>query len=488
MMTPRWFEELSRADFLTSAGLYVMPDRLFLVRLRKNLLRVSVVAEEMREIPAGGDAGARRQAVAEAVRSLLPHFDPAAEPLYICLSPTQTISLQLFLPQAAEENLSEVLRYEIERQLPLRREELYYDYLPTGKKGDKVGLFLFAVPKRILDEILEILSESGIQPRAVETTATALSNYLLYCTGGTTGPAVVLGGENQAWEVVGLDSRTNGWRQEPEILFSHWMPQASWVQGPGREIFHNCMGESPRLFGWGYTQDFLLSMREESLQVEDLLHLGKTRLGGDQVMAHSFFLPAVGAALRGLREASFKLNLLPSGRDERGGRALLWWNVCLGLLLVAGLIAWGGSYPIKDEIRLRQVQRELYKLGSTVEALRREEEELSRLQKEIAFINGLKEGRGEILYVLDELSRVIPTTAYLSYLRYRDGSLELQGSADSASNLIPLLERSPLFENVGFNAPSNRGRDNRETFSVKATMERAKEKGEERPKEKAKKP
>jgi hypothetical protein len=42
--------------------------------------------------------------------------------------------------------------------------------------------------------------------------------------------------------------------------------------------------------------------------------------------------------------------------------------------------------------------------------------------------------------------------------------------------MIPLLERSALFENVGFNAPSNRGRDNRETFSLKADIERPKEK------------
>jgi len=49
--------------------------------------------------------------------------------------------------------------------------------------------------------------------------------------------------------------------------------------------------------------------------------------------------------------------------------------------------------------------------------------------------------------------------------------------------LIPLLERSPLFENVGFNAPSNRGRDNRETFSLRAELEQSKEKSEkaERP-------
>ena len=43
------------------------------------------------------------------------------------------------------------------------------------------------------------------------------------------------------------------------------------------------------------------------------------------------------------------------------------------------------------------------------------------------------------------------------------------------------MERSPVFENVAFNAPSNRGRDNRETFSLKADVEKFKESAKEPP-------
>ena len=43
MIYPNWFQALSRADFLKSVGLYVMPDRLFLVRMRKDFFRVSLV-------------------------------------------------------------------------------------------------------------------------------------------------------------------------------------------------------------------------------------------------------------------------------------------------------------------------------------------------------------------------------------------------------------------------------------------------------------
>ncbi|MGZ8452911.1 MAG: PilN domain-containing protein, partial [Candidatus Binatia bacterium] len=57
----------------------------------------------------------------------------------------------------------------------------------------------------------------------------------------------------------------------------------------------------------------------------------------------------------------------------------------------------------------------------------------------------------------------------------------VQGNAENASALIPLLERSPVFENVAFNAPSNRGRDNRETFSLKAEVEKLKTAAKEPP-------
>jgi general secretion pathway protein L len=147
----------------------------------------------------------------------------------------------------------------------------------------------------------------------------------------------------------------------------------------------------------------------------------------------------------------------------------------LGLLLISA-VAWGVSYPVKDEIRLRQLQKENQKLTPSVEALRREETELQRARKEVSFFADFDQRKGEVLRVLDELSKTVPTNAYLSNLRYRGGNLEIQGSAENASALIPILERSPVFENVGFNAPSNRGRDNRETFSLKGDIEKPKEK------------
>ncbi|HEY2986595.1 MAG TPA: PilN domain-containing protein [Candidatus Binatia bacterium] len=474
MSYPRWLKDLSRADFVRSVGLYVTPERFYLVRMRKNLLNLAVLEAQSREIPTGEDPAARKQALADALRSLV-RFDPARDPLYVCLSSDQVISLEISLPQIAGENLSQVVEYEIERHLPFRREEIYYDFLPMGLKGDKVGVILFAVQKKIVDEVLEVFSAFGAKPKGLESSATALSNYLLFCTGGIDGPALLLGGQNHDWEITGLSAKGEGWRQEAVLAFNHRLPHSDWAQGPGRELFYGSLRDSPRFFGWGTAAEFLRSVSEDAVPYEDLFDLGKAKLAkGNELAADPAFLPALGAALHGLREATFAVNLVPGAKKDSRGKVLSWLNTALAVLLVIGLIGWGVSYPIKDEIRLRRFQKENEKIAPAVEALRREETELNRLRKEIAFFSDLKARRGIVMRILDELSRIVPTNAYVSNLRFREATLELQGSADNASNLVPLLERSPVFENVATNAPSSTDRIGKQTFSIKAEIEKPK--------------
>lgn len=475
MIASPWIDKVSRVDLLKSAGLYVMPDRLFLVRIRKDFFRLSIVGAEAREIR-GEDAASRRQALSDGIRSLLPYFDPRRDPLYLCLSPDQAIAVQFFLPRAAEENLAQAVGYEIERQIPYRREEVYYGFLPTGRTVDKVRVFLFATPKRNLDEILDVLDAFGIKPKGVETTATALANFLLCCAGGIAGRAVILGSQDRICEFIGLNPGTNGGRADAEILFVHWLPRAEWALGTGREIVRSALREAPKIFGGESLEELLPSDDGEGLPRRDLLDLGKERLAGRKKVADYGFLPAVGAALGGLREGTFAVSLLP-GSDRKGAnRVFTRLNLWLSLLLLVGLVVWGGSYSIKDEVRLRQLERENRRLGPPVAALRLQEEELNGLRKDLALFDDLQRRRGDILAVLDELSRVVPGDTYLSGLRYHDGTVELRGSADNATSLVPVLEQSPYLKNVGFNAPSNRGRDNRETFSLKAEIERPAEK------------
>lgn len=502
MNLPPWLHSLYRADFLRSVGIYIMRDHLVLVRMRKNFLRLSLAEQEARELPLGqnqqaiseltgwiaedireialrAETDSRERALRQAIVSLLPHFSAGKDSLYICVPQEQAVVQKFFLPQVAENNLRQVLEYEIERQLPFRRDDIYFDFMPVEKHGDKIGVYLFAIPKKSLVHVLDVLGSFGLRPNGVETTVTAMANYLLFCRGELDQPAVVVGRQNETWEMVGVQNNGNGWKRHAELLFSHSLPQAEWAQDPGKEILQECLAKSPMLFGWGEVDDFFRSASPDgaALKFEDLVAAGNQRLAGSGNIAHPQVLPAVGAALRGLRESFFPMNFLhEDGVVDGNGKTFSGMNTVLFGLLLISAVAWGVSYPVKDEIRLRQLQKENQKLAPVVEALRREETKLQRARKEGSFFADFDQRKGEVLRVMDELSKTVPTNAYLSNLRYRSGSLEIQGSAENASALIPLLERSPLFENVGFNAPSNRGRDNRETFSLKTDIEKPRQK------------
>ena len=47
----RQLQDLTRADFLRSVGLYLLSDRIVMVRLRKSFLNVSLLELEERELP-----------------------------------------------------------------------------------------------------------------------------------------------------------------------------------------------------------------------------------------------------------------------------------------------------------------------------------------------------------------------------------------------------------------------------------------------------
>lgn len=494
----RQLQDLSRADFLRSVGLYLLKDRVVMVRLRKSFLSVALVeleerelpesdtrtisaltgwvAEDVKEIALKAENDARERALRQAIVSLLPHFNSARDAIYLCVPHEQAIVQQVFLPLAAEGNLRQVLEYEIERQLPFKREDIYFDYLPVGKKGEKLCVYVFATPKKNLASLLNTLESFGIKPDGVETTVTALANYLLFSEADSGDNAALIAGHRSHWEMVGVNAKAHGWKPAAQLLFTHQFPVHEWAQGSGKAILQESLREVKKIYRCGDLNALNGTAEGPLAAAQDLVALGVPRLDSARQITNPETLPAIGAALRGIREASLGGNFLATdGADRSVRKTLSTLNAVLFGLLVLALIVWGVSFPVKDELRLRQLQSEYQKLEPSVEALRREESQLQQLRKEATFLNDFERRRGEVLRILDELSKLVPNNAYFSNLRYRTGVLEIQGSAENASTLIPLLERSALFEHVNFNAPSNRGRDNRETFSLKADLEKVKQ-------------
>lgn len=94
---------------------------------------------------------------------------PGAERV-VRLSPEDVVSASVVLPSATEENLREVLAFEMDRYTPFRAEQVYYDYRIAARDREhgKLRVQLFATPRERLDPILETLGRWGLAPLAVE--------------------------------------------------------------------------------------------------------------------------------------------------------------------------------------------------------------------------------------------------------------------------------------------------------------------------------
>ena len=155
-------------------------------------------------------------------------------------------------------------------------------------------------------------------------------------------------------------------------------------------------------------------------------------------------------------EGGHTLNLLsgdsgPGTRDGRLNRAL----ALLALVLAMGAVA----------IPLQRQRATVAELESEVSAARAQAEEslamrdrLGVLTKSAQFVLADKTRQPLVVQVLDELTRLIPDQAHLLQLELREKTVELHGFASTASDLIGLLEQSPLFKAPQFRAPVTQDR------------------------------
>ncbi len=84
--------------------------------------------------------------------------------VFYCISSNNTLRRSLTLPAATEDNLRQVLTFEMDRQTPFKSEQVYFDYHIAGRdpRNRNVQVELIVVPRGQLDGDLALLAGSGI--------------------------------------------------------------------------------------------------------------------------------------------------------------------------------------------------------------------------------------------------------------------------------------------------------------------------------------
>ena len=83
----------------------------------------------------------------------------------LMLKPADVLTKEFYLPEAAMENIYEVLAFEMDRQTPFATEEVYYGYkiINHDRIAKRVRVRLFLIPKKNLEEIFADLDRLGIR-------------------------------------------------------------------------------------------------------------------------------------------------------------------------------------------------------------------------------------------------------------------------------------------------------------------------------------
>lgn len=476
----RVVRRVTRLDFIDGLGISVGQRHVALAHLVKRLATVTLAHHGVFPLPPLDQAEARRTALAAAIAGFLAGDSIGADRTFVSLPRGNALLSRLPLPMAAQSDLRQVVEFEIDRLLPVARDEVFYDFLMREVgSADKLEVQVIAALRRVVTEHLAALELAGVRARGVTITPVALLDLVSFASRGEGAQVVALVDDGG---VVELDLfaqnrlRASHLVRPSELvspdrverLISEEAAAAGLVSG-SYEVYAWRSG-SP---GAANGETTVPALPEELLSKgPDLIR----RLEGILAVPDGFFTapdpalgPAIGAALGAVREGDAGLNLLPAEerRAVEEGAPVLTFLFAAVLVLVT--LVWLVSAMIKDHRVASQLHEELASLEPGIRAIHKNEDETKDARDKLRVLTQGDQRRIAIL--LRELTEVIPDSAYISTFRVRNDRVELEGFAKSASDLVPLLEKSKHFKNAQFTSPVTKVQNNQERFSLTTEIE-----------------
>lgn len=124
--------------------------------------------------------------VVQAIKNLLDKTvpKPVKTRKVICSLPETKAFLRVVsVPQMAPEEVKEAIKWEIEANIPLTLDQVYYDYQVLDKKlfkeKNKMSVLVVAVARSMVDQIHGVLEKAGLEVIGLETESIAQARSLL---------------------------------------------------------------------------------------------------------------------------------------------------------------------------------------------------------------------------------------------------------------------------------------------------------------------
>lgn len=448
--------------------------------LSKALGRVRLLDWGIEELP--GDDETRDQTLKEKLAGLLARLPK--RPAFVTVGlPRRLVTMRsISMPAVGEEEMKGILDYEVERHVPFPPEEAQYDFQMLERDAEKATVLVAAARKAEIDRYVAFLREAGITPTALGVSTFASFNALLHNQGRSVEPLTALIDLRDGEAELGVArkgvlrysrSTTLGSGAPLDFVLPELAGLLQHLEGSG-EPHAGRIALSGSGAGRG---DLLRHLAERTgLTVEFLHPFRRIAARGVDPQVASSLGAAVGLALNGLVTLPLNIDLLPKEAAPPQRDPSLLMTFRLLALVMALMLAYVVSGAVRERQALADLLTRLNQLQVEAAKVERLKGEVETLGGQIATLEKIDKEEVRKLDVLRELFQILPKGVTLTLFSVEGREVRVGGSiTGSASDLISILEQSPVFENVQFTSPvASRGVESQE-FQIKAFLETPKE-------------
>jgi Tfp pilus assembly protein PilN len=457
-----------------SLGLYIRGETLQMALVSRQLRSVRLL--ELLSIP-----GFRQRPVPE-LRNEISGFLRRNKALHfhcVMVIPRQEVIVrQLDLPIQAEGNLAKVVEYQLAVLVPSESSAIYYDFCVSKQTPQSKSLqaTVFFVMKSWLDQALQLVEGLGLKADIVLPSSIAIANYFLLLNKRfKPETALIANCHDTQCEMVGVLKKAFHHSREIRVSESDDVAEALETEAEFYRGRVNLPDETPldlfivgnvggvastekrfQIHRFSLPQDLGIELGNRALKISDIQ---------DQFLA-------LAGSLCGLRRKNpVALNLLPAEKRVHRSRwtwapayALLGANLCLLALLI-------GRKPIQDQAYAAQLGQEVARLEPEVKRIRSVEDEITDLQRRTQLLLEFKRSNRQILDAFNELSNILPKSAWVFDFNMRNQAIEVYGVSAAAAALLQILDNSPYFKEAEFIAPILRDGQGNEVYRIRMNLE-----------------
>ena len=386
------------------------------------------------------------------------------------------------MPAVVKDNLASVITYELDRLTPLGPADAMYDFSVISEENEKIKLLIVAMRAQTLQPYIDALKTKDFGALRITTSITGFGT-LCRVLGNDGEPTVCLNIRNDGYDGCAvkdgaLHSTVSGSfsgdeRDSLELIKEGIGPM---LQGLETE-------EIPPVVLVNSHVRFEITQNEIGFPVQPITKDYLKEKFGTEIEGE--LTGPLGGLVEEIWPGQKGFNLAGKGVQaaKKNPVTRITW-VLFGIIILA--MALNLIVPLyMEKTRVDRIEREIMSRRTEVKAIEALRQESSAIETEIAAVRNFRESAPMTLDITKELTNILNKNVWLTRLRITGETVEIEGYAASATEVLPRLEQSQLFKKVEFSSPTIRDtRLNADRFVIKMELEGFEKKTGAKPNEK----